>query len=428
MVDEASHASKEGRVPSEGDAPHAVHTVGIHPSSVIVLTGMCAALHVAKIPPALPVLQAELGLTLLQAGFLLSAVQVASMTLGLLVGLSVDGLGLKRSMLFGLGLLFAASALGGFAQHADVLLLLRALEGLGFLCVVMPAPSLIRRTVLPEQLNGRMGWWGTYMPTGNALALLVGPLFVVSLGWHVWWWLLSGITLVTFFWVRAAVPDVQVVTVSSAQTNTNNSAWRERLKSTITNKGPWLVSLGFAVYASQWMAVIGFLPTVYAQMGLSAVLTGVLTACVALVNVSGNIMSGRLLQRGWPARRLLQIGFTCMALGAIGAFAQWQSQGLPTVTKFLCVVMFSAVGGLIPGTLFSTAVRLAPSEDTVSTTVGFMQQLSAVGQFLGPPLVAWVAVIVGGWQWTWVVTVSLSVIGLWLAQRIGHALLAQQMK
>jgi MFS family permease len=389
---------------------------------------MCAALHVAKIPPALPVLQAELGLTLLQAGFLLSAVQVASMTLGLLVGLSVDGLGLKRSMLFGLGLLFAASALGGFAHHADVLLLLRALEGLGFLCVVMPAPSLIRRTVLPEQLNGRMGWWGTYMPTGNALALLVGPLFVVSLGWHAWWWLLSGITLATFFWVRAAVPDVQQVTSSSAQTNTNNSAWRERLKSTITSRGPWLVSLGFAVYASQWMAVVGFLPTVYAQMGLSAGLTGVLTACVALVNVSGNIMSGRLLQSGWPARRLLQIGFTCMALGAIGAFAQWQSQSLPTVAKFLCVVMFSAVGGLIPGTLFSTAVRLAPSEDTVSTTVGFMQQLSAVGQFLGPPLVAWVAVIVGGWQWTWVVTVSLSVIGLWLAQRIGHALLAQQTK
>jgi len=460
MGDEASLARKEGRVPGEGNAPNAalapnavdapsgVVALSIHPSWVIVLTGMCAALHVAKIPPALPVLQAELGLTLLQAGFLLSAVQVASMTLGLLVGLSVDGLGLKRSMLFGLGLLFAASALGGFAHHAVVLMLLRALEGLGFLCVVMPAPSLIRRTVLPEQLNGRMGWWGTYMPTGNALALLVGPLFVVSLGWHVWWWLLSGVTLITFFWVRAAVPDVQVVSApsantkldtsdgdksvssanSSANTNGNNSAWRERLKSTVTNKGPWLVSLSFAVYASQWMAVVGFLPTVYAQMGLSAGLTGVLTACVALVNVSGNIMSGRLLQRGWPARRLLQIGFACMALGAIGAFAQWQMQSLPTVAKFLCVVMFSAVGGLIPGTLFSTAVRLAPSENTVSTTVGFMQQLSAAGQFLGPPLVAWVAVLVGGWQWTWVVTVSLSVIGLWLAQRIGHALLAQQTK
>lgn len=407
-------------------SPNSGHAPSIHPSWVIVLTGMCAALHVAKIPPALPVLQAELGLTLLQAGFLLSAVQVASMTLGLLVGLGVDGLGLKRSMLFGLGLLCVASALGGFAQQSDVLLLLRALEGLGFLCVVMPAPSLIRRTVSLEQLNARMGWWGTYMPAGNAMALLVGPLFVVTLGWHVWWWLLSTITLMAFFWVRAAVPDVPPMAAPATPLAASGATWRARLRSTVTNKGPWWVSLSFAVYASQWMAVIGFLPTVYAQLGLSAGLTGVLTACVALVNVSGNIMSGRLLQRGWTARRLLQIGFVCMALGAVGAYAQWQSAGLPILAKFTCVVMFSAVGGLIPGTLFSTAVRLAPSEHTVSTTVGFMQQLSAVGQFLGPPLVAWVAVMVGGWQWTWVVTVSLSVIGLWLAQRIGAALLALQ--
>lgn len=412
---------------------------GLHPSWVIVLTGLFAALHVAKIPPALPVLQAELGLSLLQAGFLLSSVQVASMSLGLVVGLSVDGVGLKRSMLFGLALLCAASTLGGFAQQAEVLLLLRAFEGLGFLCVVMPAPSLIRRTVLPEQLNARMGWWGTYMPSGNALALLVGPLLVVSLGWHVWWWLLSAITLLSFVWVRAAVPDdaqgaegaATRATASTAAPKAHAAAspqapapapWRARLQLTLRHPGPWWVSLSFAMYASQWMAVVGFLPTVYAQMGLSAGLTGVLTACVALVNVSGNIMSGRLLQRGWSASRLLQIGFVCMAWGAIGAFAQGPSGGLPTAAKFVCVLIFSAVGGLIPGTLFSTAVRLAPSDNTVSTTVGFMQQLSALGQFLGPPLVAWVAVGVGGWQWTWVVTVSLSGAGWVLAQRIAAAL------
>jgi MFS family permease len=65
---------------------------------------------------------------------------------------------------------------------------------------------------------------------------------------------------------------------------------------------------------------------------------------------------------------------------------------------------------------------LAPSEGTVSTTVGFMQQLSAMGQFLGPPLVAWVAAIAGGWQWTWGVTATLSLAGGVLAHRIGIAL------
>jgi MFS family permease len=138
-----------------------------------------------------------------------------------------------------------------------------------------------------------------------------------------------------------------------------------------------------------------------------------------LANVSGNIMSGRLLQRGWRAERLLQIGFGCMALGAVGAFMQLHGQGLPLPLRFVSVVLFSAVGGLIPGTLFASAVRLSPSEGTVSTTVGYMQQWSAFGQFAGPPLVAWVAAGTGGWQWTWVVTVALCGVGGLLAQRIG---------
>jgi len=77
---------------------------------------------------------------------------------------------------------------------------------------------------------------------------------------------------------------------------------------------------------------------------------------------------------------------------------------------------------VIPGTLFSLAVRMAPGEKTISTTVGWMQQWSAFGQFAGPPLVAVVASRVGGWQWTWAVTVTCSLAGIVLARRIGHAL------
>ncbi|CAN1510745.1 CynX Cyanate permease [Burkholderiaceae bacterium] len=395
---------------------------GIHPSWVIVMVGVCAALHIGKLPPALPVLQTALNITLVQAGFLLSAVQIASMTLGLAVGLSADSLGLRRSMLTGLFLLSCASLAGGFAPDATTLLVLRGFEGLGFLLVVMPAPALIRRTVANDQLNGRMGWWGTYMPMGNALALLAGPLVIAALSWSVWWWGLSAVSLLAWLAVWWCVPDVAPPAQTPQQAANVDNAWPKRLALTLRSAGPWWVSLSFAVYASQWMAVIGFLPTVYAEMGLAARLTGVLTACVAVANVSGNIMSGRLLQRGWQPQRLLQIGFACMALGAMGAFAQWQGMGLPMPWRFFSVVMFSAVGGLIPGTLFSMAVRLAPSEGTVSTTVGYMQQWSAFGQFAGPPLVAWVAAAVGGWQWTWAVTVSLSAAGVVLSHCIARAL------
>jgi MFS family permease len=395
------------------------HRFGIHPSWVIVFAGVCAALHVGKLPPALPVLQDALGITLVQAGFLLSAVQLASMTLGLAVGLSADSLGLRRSMLVGLALLSFASISGGFVADASGLLFLRALEGLGFLLVVMPAPALIRRTVDASQLSGRMGWWGTYMPTGSALALLLGPWVIAGLNWSAWWWLLGAVAAFAWVAVWLCVPDEQPPAPTQ---NAANDAWSKRLALTLQSPGPWLVALTFAVYSSQWLAVVGFLPTVYAELGLTAGTAGVLSACVALANVSGNIMSGRLLQRGWPAQRLLSIGFACMTLGAVGAYAVWQGEGLPTSLRFACVVMFSAVGGLIPGTLFSCALRLAPSEGTVSTTVGYMQQLSALGQFAGPPLVAWVAASAGGWQWTWGVTATLSLAGAMLAHLIGYAL------
>ena len=46
---------------------------------------------------------------------------------------------------------------------------------------------------------------------------------------------------------------------------------------------------------------------------------------------------------------------------------------------------------MVPATLFMLAVRLAPGPSTVSTTVGMMQQASSLGQFIAPPVVAWIA-------------------------------------
>ncbi|MBC7471125.1 MAG: MFS transporter, partial [Ramlibacter sp.] len=116
----------------------------LQPQWLVILAGVCAALHVGKLPAALPALRDALGVTLLQAGFLLSLVQLAGMALGVAVGLLADGMGLRRTMITGLTLLAGASALGVWADQASQLLLLRGVEGLGFLLATMPAPGLIR--------------------------------------------------------------------------------------------------------------------------------------------------------------------------------------------------------------------------------------------------------------------------------------------
>ena len=191
-----------------------------------------------------------------------------------------------------------------------------------------------------------------------------------------------------------------------------------RLRQTLSARGPWLVALIFAMYSSQWLAVIGFLPTTVARAGLAAGVGAVLTASVAAVNILGNVLAGRLLQRGVPAQRLLLAGFGAMGLGALLAFGTWQGQPLPLAAQFAALLGFSALGGIVPGTLFTLAMRVAPSADTVSTTVGWMQQFSALGQFVGPPVVAWAALRAGGWEWTGAVTGLAALVGMLLTLKL----------
>ena len=390
----------------------------------VIVAGVVAALHVGKLPPALPVLRDVLGISLLQAGFLLSLVQLAGMTLGLLTGLAAQRIGLKRSMVAGLVVLGCASALGGLANGAGWLLATRALEGLGFLWVVLPAPGLVRRLVPQERLNGMLGVWGAYMPLGASLALLLGPsvmqLGAPAWGWRIWWWGLGALAVMLALllsWRLPADPPRRLPTVL-AQQGARHFSNTSLLGLTLRSRAVWLMALTFAMYSGQWLAVIGFLPSIYAQAGLPGSSAAWLTAGAAAVNIVGNLAAGRWLGRGARPFALLATGFMAMAGGAMLAFGAMAHPLL----QYAGVLVFSMVGGLIPATLFSLAIRLAPSTDTVSTTVGWVQQWSALGQFAGPPLVAWVAVQAGGWQWTGWVTSACCAIGLLLAWRI-HRLL-----
>ncbi|WP_309901030.1 MFS transporter [Variovorax soli] len=396
----------------------------------VVLAGVAAALHLGKLPPAVPALQATLGVDLLQAGFLLSLVQVAGMCLGMVFGLAADAIGPRRSILAGLALVTVASVFGGLIGRADAgagaipwLFALRALEGVGFLLTVMPCPGLIRALSPPNAEKKALGLWGAYMPLGVALALLLGPALIAWVGWPGWWWVLSGVSAAAALWVLLVVPADGRLPVATETPST--SRWSARLFDTARAGGPRTLAAAFAVYSSQWMAVIGFLPAIYAEAGVPAAWNAGLTALAAAMNIVGNVGGGRFLQHGVAPERLLRWGFVAMALGSVAAFAQIgpgeSAASLPPALRYLAVCLFSLAGGMIPATLFMLAPRLAPGPSTVSTTVGMMQQASSLGQFVAPPVVAWIAHRVGGWQWTWVVTLACSLAGLALATRVAPA-------
>lgn len=392
--------------------------ISIAPEWVVLIAGIVAAFHIGKLAPAIPVLQAEMGISLVEAGLLLSLVQFVGMSSGVFWGFAVGRIGLRRAVLTGLSLLTVGSFLGGFSTGSTMMLLLRVVEGLGFVLVVLSGPGLMRALVPPERLNLSIGWWGTFMGLGAGGAMFLGPLLLEYFDWHIWWWASAVLTLATLIWVRGQIsPAVDQKPEGSVQAGLLSQLF-ENLGQVLRKQSPWLLAIMFAAYSGQWLAVIGFLPTIYAEAGISGIWIALLTALVAMINAAGNVLGGRLLHRGLGAERLIMLVFVLMGCMTWIAYSPL-FVGLVWL-QFAAVLSFSGVGGIIPAVLFAVAVQRAPRPDLVPTTIGWVQQMSAFGQLSTPPLFAWVAVQMGGWSYTWWMTGLLSFVGVMLALRLSQ--------
>ena len=130
----------------------------IAPEWIVLFAGIIAAFHVGKLAPAIPVLQSEMGISLVEAGLLLSLVQLVGMSSGVFWGFSIGRFGLRRAVLTGLAILTVSSFIAGFFTSSTLMLISRAVEGMGFVLVVLSGPGLMRSLVPAEHLNIRMGW------------------------------------------------------------------------------------------------------------------------------------------------------------------------------------------------------------------------------------------------------------------------------
>ncbi|WP_273776779.1 MFS transporter [Acinetobacter sp. GSS19] len=375
----------------------------------IIVAGFVAAMHIGKLPPAVPVLQAELGISLVQAGFLLSLVQGAGMLFALTLGSYTEKIGLKRCIVLGLLLLSMGSYLGSRSHSINLMLLLRVIEGFGFLIVTLSTPALIRKLVPVEKLHVRMGLWSAYMGGGMGISLFITPFLLPYWGWQgVWIGLavLSAVLAIIIVKVIPHLPTQQHEQVPVA----------ELIKMTLRHPPAWILAGIFGVYAGQWLSLVGFLPTIYQQNQLSLQLAGALTACVTIANAVGTFICGLLLQRGLLPKTLVQSGFVVMMLCTLG-FYLFKDQ-LPFLLQYCLVFAFSLFGGLVAAIVFSQALRFAAQPIAISTTVGLVLQFSATSQFVLPPTVAVIVSTTQSWFWVGILMAVFSIIGILLSQRL----------
>lgn len=375
----------------------------------VLAAGIAAAMHIWKLPAALTDIQSDLGTTLVQAGLLLGIIQVASIVGGLATAIGGELIGLRRLLMGGLILLSAASALGAASTSTSVLMAARTLEGVGFLLAVVVAPALIRKVAPPQRLNLALASWATFHGMATLVGLSAGALFLQASGWREWWVVMAVVTLLPVPLLLRQVPK------DTPPTDAGLRAAVRRVKRTVATGPPWITGMVFACYTAQWMAVLGFLPSIYRSAGLEGPWPGILSSIVGGVNAIGAVSAGPLMQRGLSERTIVFWTFLAMSATSTATFAvDWTGHVDGFAIQLGLIAAFSAIGGLIPAALTRYSVHLAPVDGSVTAVLGLTQQIFNVGNFLGPMLFAMLATYAGGWGSTWWLTCSLSVVGILL--------------
>jgi len=242
---------------------------------------------------------------------------------------------------------------------------------------------------------------------------LLGGSYIISLGgWQSFWYVSAVVTALMWWAVWSGVPSDRVTRAGE----TPSASVMTLVRETLGSRNIWFLAACFSMYSGQWLAVVGFLPTIYVEAGFTGTQAGAMTMLAAGANVIGNFLAGWLLHRHYQPHRLIIAGFVTMGLTAFVAFAL----AMPTAVQLALVFVFSAVGGLIPTTLYFLVMHMAPSRRSLAPSMGWLQQGVALGQFCGPPIVAWVATYMGSWKMTGVVPAVFALVGILVAMRLGR--------
>lgn len=379
---------------------------------LIVGAGIVVCFQVGKAPPVLPVIMEDLKMSLFSAGWILSTFNIIGLILGSIIGALSDTFGHRRMLLWGLVCQTVGSFLGALSPNASVLLGTRVMEGLGFFMMAVSGPSLILQVTRTEDLRLALSIWSCWLPTGTAIIMFLMPIITAHFGWRGLWLVNAGILAGYALWIGTSSKGLR--SGPRERKTSMRRLWRD-IGITSTSKGPVLLAITFSTFTLQWLAVVGFLPTLLIESyGTTPEKASILTGLIVVINAPGNLAGGWLLKRGFQRWLLIAIASLVMGLCSLGIY----SDSLPFVMRYVACLIFSSVGGFVPASIFGGVPHHAPRQELVATTNGIVMQGSQLGNVLGPPALAMVVSRFGGWQAAPLLLVLIAALGIAFSLRL----------
>ena len=258
-------------------------------------------IYTAFLSPLLPVVIERLSLSLAQAGFLTTVMQLPALMNPYLGSLADRGYG-RYFVILAPAMTAVPMSLLGLAPSYAVLLLLLFATGISVALFHVPSPVMVADCAGRQKGRGM----SVYM-TGGELARSIGPL--IAAGWVSAFGLASfpaimlfGLLTSAWLWLQFKAPVGSHINRTRASTR---QVWRE-MQGLFLPLGAILCARGF-----MHAALAAFLPTFIQRQGGSLWAGGMALALYEIAGVCGILLAGRISDR-YGRRRVL-------ALSLVGA-------------------------------------------------------------------------------------------------------------
>jgi predicted MFS family arabinose efflux permease len=361
---------------------------------VTLLAFVAFAFSFQIVPPLIPSILREFNITNAEAGWLMSAVLIPGLLLGVFVSNLIRRLGAKMTILLSLTLVILGTLSSSAANSYAVLLLGRLILGLGGAIILPTTPSIISQWFDKEELGKAMGIFAVNMPLATIFALPLAGTLSLGAGWRYAFYLSAAIAIAVTI-VFATLFKEKPITY-----NKDNS-----IRKALRNIEIWKVAIIWLLFQASMLSFVTWTPALLERyQGMAKVEASFTTSILSWVSLILVPIYGALSDRLRKRKLFFISGFALMTLML---FIISLNSGPTIILTFLAL---GAASSMIP-----PIVQTMPSEilglDMASVGFGVLTILGNIGPIFAPPLIGYVLDSTNSYFYSIVILAVLTILG-----------------
>lgn len=336
-----------------------------------------------RVPPVLSLISTDMGLTVVQGGWLMSAFGWASLISALPAAWILIKLRPKLTMALAVVLPLISSVLGAFASSFAALIVARVLSGLGVGVLGVISASIIDQWFTPDKRGLPTGIMVATYPLSCFFMLNISPIAAEHWGWQGAWWISGALTLVCLVIVLALLSNENPYSeTEEAKKENEQAASKVSIGKILKTPALWGVLIGFAAFDIAFYGVTTYMPSVLAEtLNASMEVANLVSSLMMAILIPAAVLNGFLLGKVGIKNRKYLPAFGLAGLGIAG-FVAFQVTTVGAASAAMVAAGFFA--GFCSGSFFTIGPDTVPEPAAIGIVVALVTLFQNLGIAIGP--------------------------------------------